>query len=338
MRSQGIDSFQMIILDVQIGKENAEKSENFFTIYFNRDINAKTQYGYDLSVNRYYNRIVGDLYALSGDEHPGYVEGIYFDDLNHYIEKGYSLRDLSVLFGVHVRTIDCRIKAYYSDQFGSDVSFNEVAKYLRTKKLIEYYSQGLQIEEIVKKFVTFDVAFKGIAFSNPIEVHKQYLIGKIPERIYSEQGVRFWTTDYLGMKSTEAYEQYFVKPIVISLLQSGFEMREALELFEAMGITNPWKKGDPYNAKTLWRLVKTRLWGQASKSWNDMRDIFLEPIIENLVRRGAQQKTIEQIFDRSGSFINAYMNRRWGFTSYEALKNFFATNYLGRHEVNDYLD
>jgi hypothetical protein len=69
-----------------------------------------------------------------------------------------------------------------------------------------------------------------------------------------------------------------------------------------------------------------------------MRDIFLEPIIENLVRRGAQQKTIEQIFDRSGSFINAYMNRRWGFTSYEALKNFFATNYLGRHEVNDYLD
>ncbi len=336
IKLQGIESFKMIILDVQIGRKNAIISEDFFTISFNRD--AKSKYGFDLSINLDYNKHVGDLTSLKGDEHSGYIKGIFFDDVNHLIERGYEMLDIAVRYGVTTSTILNRLKTWYSDQFGSNVGYKEVSTYLRTKKLIEYYSQGLMAHEIAKKFVKFDEDYKATAFKDIKKAHEQFISGTISEKSYSLSAIYQWTNDYLKMDPSIAYERFFIKPIVISLLQSGFQMYEAIEVFEAMSIANPRAEGALYDKDSLFRMLKNRLWDTGTgKSWDAMRDIFLEPIIENLIRRNTPHTKIDRMLGRKG-FTARYFKRKWNFNIFEDAKIFFATNYLGFHEVNDFLD
>jgi hypothetical protein len=339
MRTQGIDSFKMIILDVQIGIKNAKVSENFFTIYFNRDITA--EYGVDLSKNRKYNRIVGDVGDMSGDDHVSFIQGIYFDDLNSRIEYGYDLMDLAVVYGVAPSTIESRIRSFYADKFGIDVGYNEIATYLRGKKLIDLYAQGFNVWEIALHFNKFDIkGNKEELWSNIEDITKareQYIKGNILETSYSAQTIRLWTQESLGMRSAAAYEMYFVKPIAISLLQCGFSQSKALGLLEAMGITNPYKKGVPYSSKTLDIMLKDRLWDKEGKSWTKMRDIFIEPVIENLIRNNKKAVEVDRLLGLSEQFSYRYIKRVWHFNNYREALIFFQSNYLGRHKVVDFL-
>ena len=195
------------------------------------------------------------------------------------------------------------------------------------------------VDEIAKEFVKFDVNDKNTAFSDYKKAKEQYENGQIPEITYSSSIIYHWTLKHLGMKPAAAYEQFFVKPIVISLLQCGFERTEALEILEAMGVTNPNRKGSLYDKDSLTRLVSDRLWSKGvGKSWNAMRDIFLEPIIENLIRRQTPHTTIDRLIGRGKGWTARFIERRWGFTVYEHAKKFFKDHFLGLHGVNDYLD
>ena len=338
IQSQGIDTFKMIILDVQIGKENAKASENFFTFYFNRDMKAKD--GFDLSKNRRYNRIVGDIGDSTGEDNHRYIQGIYSDDLSSKIEYGYELKDLAVIYGVSQTTLVSRIKMFYADKFGSDVGYIEIASYLRSKKLIDLYSQGLNVKDIALQFKKFDIKGKKELWKHSEDIkeaHEQYIKGNIPETSYTSASINRWTREYLGMDSVAAYEKYFVKPIVISLLQCGFQTSQALELLEAMGITNPNNKGVPYDKQTLNKMLKNRLWGEKGESWMKMRNIFLEPIIENLVRNGKKAAEIDRLLDLPSKFTSRYVKRVWRFASYQDALKFFRLNFLGKHRVDNFL-
>jgi len=85
-------------------------------------------------------------------------------------------------------------------------------------------------------------------------------------------------------------------------------------------------------------MLKTRLWGSSGKPWNNMRDIFLEPIIENLIRKQIPHTKIVRLIGRGRGWTARFIERRWRFNTWEDAKNFFETHYLGMHEVNDYLD
>lgn len=113
---------------------------------------------------------------------------------------------------------------------------------------------------------------------------------------------------------------------------------QALEILQAMGITNPNRKGQIYDYDSLSRLLESRMWSIPGKSWNDMRDIFLEPIIENLIRRNTPKTKIDSLLGRGSGYTTRYILRRWNFNSFQEAKVFFASNYLGLHEVNYYLD
>lgn len=112
---------------------------------------------------------------------------------------------------------------------------------------------------------------------------------------------------------------------------------EALELLEAMGITNPYG-GQPYDGSTLDRMVQNRLWGSTGKSWTDMKEIFLEPIIETLIRQGTMEKRINKLLGRGNAWTSRYIKRKWNFNSFQEAVNFFKTHYIGLHEANNYLD
>ncbi len=104
-----------------------------------------------------------------------------------------------------------------------------------------------------------------------------------------------------------------------------------------MGITNPRAEGAPYNSFSIFKMFKNRLW-DTGKSYNAMKDIFLEPIVENLIRRNVLGKTIEEMVGRARGWTGRYVKRRWGFCTIQDARNFLATNYLGFHEADYYLD
>ena len=189
------------------------------------------------------------------------------------------------------------------------------------------------------QFKKFDVKDKSTRFVEYIEeFHQKYLDGKIPEIKYSSKTIGKWTKKYLGMTPSEAYERYCVKPIVKSLLFSGFDRYQAVELLEAMGVYNP-VGHIPYIPNAVHWLVKSKLWGEEKgKPWREMRDMFIEPIIENLIRNHVSKAEINRLLGRAWAWVDNYVSRRWRFDSFSTASLFFETNYLGHHEVDDYLD
>lgn len=101
IRTQGIGDFEFIALDIQTGKRNAEISEEFFTIYFNRDPTfseyiIKPSYapatsspaGVNLFKNNRYNPIIGDLVPVltDGEIHPdAYGKRIDYEEVRNWI-------------------------------------------------------------------------------------------------------------------------------------------------------------------------------------------------------------------------------------------------------------
>ena len=105
-----------------------------------------------------------------------------------------------------------------------------------------------------------------------------------------------------------------------------------------MGVVNPNSKWNPYNIKSLNNLVKNRLWDEVvGQKWTNMRDIFLEPIIENLIRRQMTSVAIDNLLGRGRGWTRNYVKSHWGMSFMKA-RMYFQNNYLGLHEVNDYLD
>ncbi len=332
LRLQGDKNFKMIILDIQTGKDAALNSEELFTIYFNRRLG--TDFGYDLKVNLEYNQIVGDLSKKYGVEHPGFKKHIFYKGLKELIEKGYDKIDIATMYGVTQKIINKRIKLWW----GADMNFDKVASILRIEKLKEYYSQGLTVKEIAKKFIKFDIDNK-LKVLGTIEKAREVYLKGIEKKHYSIRVIYEWTKKHLKLSPGHAYEKYYVKPILTTLLHIGLEKYKAIEVLKAMGVQNPHKKGCFYDADSLTKLLNDRLWG---KTWSEMRDIFLEPLIEEVLRKVPSLDKIGELISFISThvrenFISRYVKRKWRFQDVQQAQDFFKMNYLGRHEYDYYV-
>ncbi len=146
-----------------------------------------------------------------------------------------------------------------------------------------------------------------------------------------------WCKSVTGLTLNQAYEKYYVKGVVTDLLRAGLSQPKALAVLEAMGILNP-KTNKPYNSLTLRNLLRDRLWGKGiGKTWYEMRDIYMEPILEGLYRNGLSDNEINNLLGMHGSFAQSYRKRVWGFDSSLDAINFFQNNYLGYHKYENYL-
>ena len=332
IKKQGIDDFKFLILDIQLGRDAALQSEEFFTIYFNRDIISRR--GFDLSINRWYNLVVGDLVGKTGEAHPAYIE-LFYEEIKSYTERGYEELDIAALKGVGSHLIWARIQ----DWEGGGENFVSWSKKLRAQKLIEYYTLGLLPEDMTKYFEKLDIPDKRVVLGS-VDSAKKYMesVNYDPPVIhYSAKRISQWTQKYLGMTPGLAYEKYYVKPIVITLLKLGYSKHEVLDVIEAMGITNPNRKGSLYDGNSFDLLLVDRLWGQGlGKRTNEMSDIFIEPIIEAMIRQGSSLQEIADVFGRSVNFIYRYIKRRWGFSGIKEARIFFKTHYLGIHDYDYY--
>ena len=349
IESQGIDDFEFVFVDIQYGKEAAQISEEFFTIYFNRDpLAGKTKWspkGVDLFRNQRYNPVIGDIYGKFGEAHPLYKE-IYYYQVKELIEQGYEAADIAIKLGVSGKTLFNRIKSWGEPT--SNFNYENWAKELRASKLREYYEQGLHVDEIAKKFEKFNLADKNDIVDHVKEKMSKLDVGSIPIISYSEKVIYDWTQKYLGVSGGTAYEIYYVKPIVLALAKMGLSQSEALKVLDNMGVTS--RRGTPYDRDSLTRMLKDRLWGPGEGlTWggrghegDSFRDTMLEPIIENLIRhvdasgKRLSAKKIGEILDLGESFIKSYINRRWGFTKITQARVFFDTHYIGYHKYDFY--
>jgi hypothetical protein len=97
-------------------------------------------------------------------------------------------------------------------------------------------------------------------------------------------------------------------------------------------------------------MLKNRLWGPneglpwgGSGSKDSLRDVMMEPIIENLIRytdssgKHLSAAKIAGLFGRTDSFIKTYIRRVWGFNTLTEARNFFESNYLGYHRYDFFM-
>ncbi|KKM26312.1 hypothetical protein LCGC14_1586040 [marine sediment metagenome] len=347
LRAQNKDDFEFIYIDIQMGKEAAQISEEFFTMYFNRDpLAGKTQWspkGVDLYRNEQYNPIIGDIYGKFGSAHPLYKE-IYFHEVKDLIEQGYEFADMAIILHVSKKTLFNRIKSW--GEPGSNFNYNIWAKELRANKLIEYYEQGLHVSEIADKFEKFYLPNKNDIAGNVKEKMSKINVEDIPIISYSEKAIYSWTEEYLGVSPGTAYEIYYVKPMVLALARMGFSRSQVLVFLEVIGVTS--RRGTPYDGDSLTRMLKDRLWGAGQGlTWggrghkgDSFRDTMLEPLIETLIRykdssgKRLSFKRIGEILYLDDSFIKVFVKRRWGFNTIGEARTFFDTNYLGHHKYD----
>lgn len=348
--AQGKDDFVFVYLDLQYGREAARISEEFFTIYFNRDpLASKTSWspkGSDLYKNNRYNPIIGDVVGKIGDAHPNYKE-IYYYKVKDLIEKGYEMADIAIIHGVSAKTLSNRIKSW--GEPGSNFNYDIWARQLRAKKLIDYYARGLHVDEITKQFEKFDLPNKGEIAGHVKEQMRKLDVGSIPIISYSKKAIYSWTEEYLGVSPGTAYEIYYVKPILLTLAKLGFTHARTLKILELMGVTS--REGTPYNKDSLSRMLKDRLWGPGQGlTWGgkgfageSFRDVMMEPMIESLIRyknsagKYLSVETIGGVFGLSGGFIKAYMKRRWGISQITQARIFFDTHFLGYHKYDFFM-
>lgn len=350
MRRQAIEDFEFIFLDIQYGKGAAQISEEFFTIYFNRDPTAEkspwSPKGVDLFINERYNPVIGDIWGKIGEGHPLYKE-IYYNKVQKWIEKGYEFADIAIKLGVNGKTLFNRIRSW--GEPGSDFNYDTWSKELRIRKLIEYYKKGMHVDEIAKQFSKLKLPNKAKIAENVEEIMK-IDAGSLQEVYYSERTIAQWTNEYLGVSPGTAYEIYFVKPIILTLANLGFSQPQALEILEAMGVVN--RRGNPYDKDSLNRMLKDRLWGPGQGlPWGGntyrgssltLSDVMLEPIIENLIRskvRGyhISVETIAELIDKPKKFVYAYIERVWGFKTITEARLFFDTHHLGHHRYDFFM-
>ena len=110
--------------------------------------------------------------------------------------------------------------------------------------------------------------------------------------------------------------------------------KNAAEILQAIGIKNPNQKQNFYTDKALSGLVSRYFDG---KTWIQICDIMIEPIIENLIRMGLSTRKIGDLYGRSNSFVRDYTERRWDLIFSNA-QVYFKNNYLGYHEYDNFID
>lgn len=105
--------FELQPLYVFNNVQEAKIMEIFLTIYENR---ADNEFGYDLSTNNKYNRIIGDLYiaiegALKGNMNPAWKK-VPVKDLLKFLKAGLTITQIMKKFGIkHITTIHSRLRA-----------------------------------------------------------------------------------------------------------------------------------------------------------------------------------------------------------------------------------
>ncbi len=343
IRKQGIDDFEWVFLDIQIGKAAAQISEEFFTIYFNIDPSSPGSIGFsppgvDLRKNKKYNPVIGDIYGKEGKAHPLYKD-VQFYEVKNLIESGYGLTDIAIRLGISSRTLAKKIRSW--GDLDSNFNYDQWVREIRTKKLKDLYKEGMRPNEIVKQFEKYALPNKEEIASDVKKV-KEIDINALKTIHYSEQTIEIWTKEYLGVNHETAYEIYYVKPILANLARLRLSKAQAFDIIEALGIISP--RGIPYGKTAIKKLLQNMQWGSDQAFyWQDFKDEMVEPIIEELIRyKGDDGKRITviemaEILKSSTAFVTLFIRRRWGFNTLKEAREFFETHYMGYHKYDFYI-
>lgn len=187
-----------------------------------------------------------------------------------------------------------------------------------------FRESGLSGREIIRHF---------IRFSNPTN------------QIFTKESARALKLN--GLLSIEHYNpmefKEFLKPLLIEFVKRNLDRDQIgveLERLEIRNLNKRYYEGSAISNLFL-RLFDGR-------SLTDLKFVYVEPIIEHLVREGlsagkiaiemgwCSAQSTKQVIQSMSDRVMSYLKGRWGFTKITAARAFFKTHYLGHHEYEYY--
>jgi hypothetical protein len=212
----GLDAFEREIIGVCQSRKEFIATEVFWTIYYNRYENKK---GYDLSVNEYYNPIIGDLMEK-------FEEKIPKIDLTNNILKGLEVGDLKDKYGINTyETLNNLFEQYYGER-----SLNKIRSNLIAPLLEDFIKLGYNEEQVLNKLKE-----SGIMFIDRYELKHLLLM-------------KYCKVNFDGKRFDELRLENFIKPFLQFLIMKDIKIGDRFDrrelglieylLMEDVGITD----------------------------------------------------------------------------------------------------
>ncbi|HEC38548.1 hypothetical protein LCGC14_1575480 [marine sediment metagenome] len=319
------EKFVRILIDCQFGSNPQQSkvqgaiSEEFFTIFVNRDMTNKE--GFNLGKNNKYNRHVGDLFG-PGATNP-YWKDVKIDLLFDLMKQGFTKYGVAYILGVSFSTVEKRVESVSGGKLYEQFQVELISPLIAA--MVRQGYTGLQIS---KSFHRFDIDKKDI-FSTK-DAKKSARAGKIKVMNYNPQSI-----------------ETFLRPIILEFIIKGMTLEEISVELKNLEIINLYRKY--YSKGSLKSLIPRLFEGRAIEK---LRQIYMEPIIENLLRvkdQGgkylgafkivvhlgwASETDSREIKQPAADRLMSFLKARWGFTKITDARNFFISNYLGYHEYD----
>ena len=201
-------TFDFQVLYIFKTKTEAKVLEQFLTIYENQ---AENELGYDLSINNYYNPIIGDLTdsisgALRGELNPSYIS-VDHKELTKAIKGGLLEKEIRIVVGIkNTQTLSRKLLSYGFSIKNTGTILDARAFFVKPV-----------IEEAAKKDLSTEEFFKlckkkGIEIfekSNPNEKSKENRLNYMCKYIWSSEFKR------LGIEAAPTYSR--VRKYIIAI-------------------------------------------------------------------------------------------------------------------------
>jgi hypothetical protein len=319
--------FKRILLDCQYANTKKETgllgaiSEEFYTVFVNRDITSLE--GYDLDINNKYNPIIGDLFGI-GATNPHWKD-VDIDMLLEIIKAGFTVYGAAYILDVSGSTIERRVESISGGK-----SYEEFQVELIGPLITAMVRQGYSGLQISKHFSRFNIEQQKIAKLS--DVRKEARAGNLRVMNFNPQSL-----------------DTFLKPIILEYVKKGMSIDEISTALKNLEVLNLHRQ---YYSLGAVKLLIPRLF--EGRSIEKMRQIYIEPIIENLLRAKdgngkylgafniviklgwAQESDSRDVKQSMADRLMSFLKARWGFTKITEARNFFINNFLGYHEYDYY--
>jgi len=319
------EKFVRILIDCQYGNTPQQSemlgaiSEEFYTIFVNRDMSHEE--GFNLEINNKYNHHVGDTFG-PGALNPHWIN-VDIDLLLDLVKQGFTKFGVAYILGVSYSTVEKRV-----ENIAGGKSYEKFQVELISQVITAMVSQGYTGLQISKNFHRFDIDQKDI-FS-VVLAKKSARAGKIKVMTYNPQSM-----------------ETFLRPIILEFIIKGMTLDEISVELKNLEIINLNRKHYTTNAL---KLLIPRLF--EGRTIEKMRQIYMEPIIENLLRAKdeggkylgafkivvqlgwASETDSRDMKQTAADRLMSFLKARWGFTKITDARNFFIEHFLGNHEYD----
>lgn len=278
--------------------------------------------GYNLEINDEYNPIVGDLFG-TGALNPHWKD-IDLGALINIMKLGFTKYGAAYILGVSHDTIRRRVEGLTNGR-----TYEEFQVELISPLLVAMVANGYTGEEISRRFFRLDIDQKDIL---TVERTQQIPFNELRMMNYNPQSI-----------------DAFLKPILLSFIKRGFTLDRIARELRDLKIIN--LKRQSYKTNAI-KLLIPRLFD--GYSIEKLRQISIEPIIENLIRQKDQDGNYLSILEivielgwcsktSSPSLkqsmrdrLMGFLKSRWGFRRIADARRFFTDHYLGYHEYDNF--